>query len=251
MAENREYVPGGNLLAAALALLAVHALMLVVAFGSSAMQYQLMRKAEATGISDAEAEANDAREAAVGMVQLGVYLFVGVVFLSALYRANSNAHDLGAADLPYTPGWTVGWFFVPIMSLFKPYLAVRETWRASDPAHRDWKENRGSALLSVWWTLWLSSIVIDRVSMALGGGAVTIPDLKAATAVTMFAEVVSLVLTAVAAAMLYRLFRRQEARRRAFAAESPACPACGEPAGATDDRCAVYGAGVRPALGFA
>jgi hypothetical protein len=51
---------------------------------------------------------------------LAAFVLVGVW----IYRANANAHALGG-DLSVSPGWAVGWFFVPIACLFKPYLAMR------------------------------------------------------------------------------------------------------------------------------
>ena len=47
------------------------------------------------------------------------------------HRANYNARQLGAADMRFTPGWAVGWHFIPIAWFWKPYQAMTEIWRAS------------------------------------------------------------------------------------------------------------------------
>jgi hypothetical protein len=50
-----------------------------------------------------------------------------------IYRTNANAHLLGG-DMTISPGWSVGWYFVPVANLFKPYEGMKETWFASHNA---------------------------------------------------------------------------------------------------------------------
>ncbi|RYY09693.1 MAG: DUF4328 domain-containing protein, partial [Alphaproteobacteria bacterium] len=51
-----------------------------------------------------------------------------------IYRVNANAHSF-ADGLTITPGWNVGWFFVPIANLWKPFEGIKEVWQAGvDPA---------------------------------------------------------------------------------------------------------------------
>jgi hypothetical protein len=68
----------------------------------------------------------------------------------------------------------VGWFFVPVMNLFKPLLATQELWKASDAstAAQDplaWKQSRGAILVIVWWSLLLASGVLGGIAWATGG----------------------------------------------------------------------------------
>ena len=83
-----------------------------------------------------------------------VLLATAILVLSWIYRANYNARQLGASDMEFTPGWAVGWYFVPIAWFWKPYQALKEVWRASaNPS--DWRNEGGSRLLVWWWALWL------------------------------------------------------------------------------------------------
>jgi hypothetical protein len=61
-----------------------------------------------------------------------------------------------------SPGWALGWFFIPIASFWKPFGAMRDIVRAStlDAGLAGW-------LLPVWWTLWLAALVTDRVATKL------------------------------------------------------------------------------------
>ena len=86
--------------------------------------------------------------------EIAAGLVTAILLLAWIYRANYNARALGAADMAFTPGWAVGWHFIPIAWFWKPYQAMREIWQASvSPA--DWKQEVGSPLLVWWWALWI------------------------------------------------------------------------------------------------
>ena len=97
----------------------------------------------------------------------GIKLIFGLVTLTTsmvwVYRCNSNAHVLcqPAADgsktyeeMTFSPAWAVGWFFVPIAWLWKPFQVVREIWQVSADAPT-WRDVEVPALLRIWWGLYL------------------------------------------------------------------------------------------------
>lgn len=62
-----------------------------------------------------------------------VELVTAVLVLRWFYRANKNLHARSVPGLDFTPGWAVGWFFVPVINLWKPYQVMRELfWASSD-----------------------------------------------------------------------------------------------------------------------
>ena len=53
-------------------------------------------------------------------------------------------------------GWAAGYFFIPIMNLWKPYQAMKEIWQGSDPDPTVHAFSvRVPALLPWWWGLFL------------------------------------------------------------------------------------------------
>src|SRR5437868_6687462 len=68
----------------------------------------------------------DGVELVSGLVTILVFIITGVLFLRWIHRANRNARALGAQGMRFTPGWAVGWYFIPIASLWKPYQAMKE-----------------------------------------------------------------------------------------------------------------------------
>ena len=89
-----------------------------------------------------------------------VLTFVGLLIWA--YGASRNLEVLGALGQRFSPGWVVGWWFIPIFNLFRPYQVVAEIWRGSDPEMVgepvNWKRGPTSALLGWWWVLFLMSV---------------------------------------------------------------------------------------------
>lgn len=91
-----------------------------------------------------------------GLVSLAVRLATGLAFLVWFYNAHDNLRLLGARGLEYSPGWAVGYFFIPILSLFRPYQVAQEIYRASNPdvpldRPSGWRLSSGSTLVGLWW----------------------------------------------------------------------------------------------------
>ncbi len=120
----------------------------------------------------AELEASDGRRMRGTVAMVLAFLACAVVSLCWLHRARRNLDDLGAEDLRFTPGWTVGWFFIPLMHFFRPFQAVSELWRASADPQGRWSEAGVGPLLPLWWLAWIASNVAGqvegRLSLRLG-----------------------------------------------------------------------------------
>ena len=106
-----------------------------------------------------------------GMIE---FLSIGAVFVSLvtiaivgrwIYRASVNAHAM-TDEMSITPGWAVGWYFVPFANLVKPFQAMKEIWLAS---HRQGSGDdvRGSAILGWWWGLWLLSNLLGNITFRM------------------------------------------------------------------------------------
>jgi len=109
---------------------------------------------------------------------LGLMAIVSTIFLVTLiacfilvgrwiYRASANAHAL-STEMTITPGMAVGWYFIPIANLFKPYQAMREIWMASH-FRGNWHGEPSPSILVGWWGLWIVVNILDNISLRLGG----------------------------------------------------------------------------------
>ena len=78
-----------------------------------------------------EVRGSDTFAMVVGSLQFLAALTVIVTFLVWLHRASRNLHLLSGRQMRFTPGWAVGWWFIPFANLVMPYKVVRESGRSS------------------------------------------------------------------------------------------------------------------------
>jgi hypothetical protein len=144
----------------------------------------------------AAATASDWNQMVVGLFQLVIAVATGIVTLRWIHRANWNARALGAARLDFTPGWSVGWYFVPLMNLWKPYQAMKQIWQASAQP-RDWQVQPIPAVLGWWWFLWVISTLLGNASFRAGMRGEELDQLITASSITLASDVVSIPLCVV------------------------------------------------------
>jgi hypothetical protein len=99
------------------------------------------------------------------LVYLCAFLAAAVTWSTFVHRCNANARALGVQGMEFTPGWTVGWYFVPFANLYKPFQATKEIYQATDPAAdaQSWRFRPVPSLLGWWWGAWIFSNVLGGV----------------------------------------------------------------------------------------
>lgn len=91
-----------------------------------------------------------------------MYAASGILFLKWTYRAVANARLL-RPSMKAKPGWAVGWYFVPIAFLWKPFEYFKEAWGVShNPASPAMVFT--PSILRWWWGLWLVSIISSNIA---------------------------------------------------------------------------------------
>ena len=98
----------------------------------------------------------------VQMPFLLIGLLFHVAFLRRVYVTNRNAQQW-SDSMSINPGWNVGWFFVPVASLWMPFRGICETRGASiDP------DAPGAVpaptWLWIWWGLWIAMSAYGNVT---------------------------------------------------------------------------------------
>lgn len=159
--------------------------------------------------STTQAESNDVRQQVAGLLYLAAFIVTGIAFLRWTHRANVNCHGFGAECMEFTPGWSIGYYFIPVLNLYRPYLAMKEIWTVSkNPV--DWQNESGGPLLGWWWVLWLASNFIGQISFRLSLRANTLESLQASTVVSIFSYLVDVPLNIIAVLLVTEIFASQE-----------------------------------------
>jgi hypothetical protein len=182
-----------------------------VATVSGAMELALLRSLQdGTFAGDFEAAAtdNDGRQQAVGSTQFLLFVVTGIVFLTWTYRANKNARALGAVGMRFTPGWSVGWFFVPVMSLWKPFQAMREIWQASaQPGN--WQSVQAPPLVGWWWAIYLVSQMLAQIGYQMSESIDGMDDAMLTSVVVTASNVFAMALDVLAFLLVARITANQ------------------------------------------
>ncbi len=184
----------------------------VLMLWSDNLEYQLLSQFQAGAYSsDAVlkvANENDSRQQLVAIAYLLVFVVSVVVIAQWIISANKNARVLGAEGMEFTPGWAVGWYFIPFAHLWKPYQAMREIWKASDP-RESWQQNVIPTILPLWWFLWIASIVIGQASFRMSMRAEEIHELIDLSILNQVFDVAEIPLALVFLALVNSVHERQ------------------------------------------
>jgi len=172
----------------------------------------------------ARSQADDAGRAANSIGGLAGLAGIAaiVLWLCWQHRGQANLTALGAANVRYTPGWAVGWWFIPVACWAMPFRTMQELWKASDPSRgaADWKDQPTGALLIAWWAMWL----IWWILIIVAGATVSAPDQPMFTYTPqqlvhrvgwgIWADVAHIVAGVLAILVVREIDRRQTERRR-------------------------------------
>jgi len=140
-------------------------------------------------VSDEDANSNDIRQAIVGISQILLYIVTVVFFCIWIHRIVNNAHSFANSMLRYTPGWAVGYFFIPILNLFRPYQALNQ---ASQVFIDNETEGKRKVLFPLWWTFWIITNIVDRIVFKIIMRAEELDELIDASLISMGADVVNI-----------------------------------------------------------
>jgi len=85
------------------------------------------------------------------------------------YRAQKNLFTINSPFAKMSPGWTVGWYFIPIAAIWQPFMGMSQIYRGSYAAVGE-KVPEGSPL-PIWWGAWLLMNVPDWFRTAWAASA--------------------------------------------------------------------------------
>ncbi|MCB1093100.1 MAG: DUF4328 domain-containing protein, partial [Verrucomicrobiae bacterium] len=93
-----------------------------------------------------------------GLAMLPTFILSVVFFCMWTHRVMANSYAFGGKWNEITPGWAVGWYFIPFANLVKPYHGLKQAWQST---HDD---PEVPAILPTWWGLWIVSNIAGNIS---------------------------------------------------------------------------------------
>ncbi len=168
-------------------------------------------------VSADRAAAADATVAYSSIADAIVILATAVIYLRWVYLTKRNAMVFGGSRIAYGAGWSVGLFFIPVLSLWKPYVSAQETFRASNPdCGQNWKDAPSPGLLRVWWALWLALSVLGQYIFRFEPAANDLAGLLTYTKVYLVDSLLQTALAVIVILLVAMLQRWQSAKFQAL-----------------------------------
>jgi len=101
-----------------------------------------------------------------GYLQFGAFVAIAVLFMRFMYKAVQRAKGFAVPFTYVSPGWAVGYWFIPLMNLYRPFEVVKALVKAcAEEAGTPDKPAAGEQLLGAWWALFLlGNIVASAVA---------------------------------------------------------------------------------------
>ncbi len=100
----------------------------------------------------------------------------------------------------FTPGWSVGWYFIPVANLWKPYQVMKEIWNVSHKCLAT-----GHSVLGWWWALWLLSNFLGRIAFKFGMRAEDASGYASSALTCIISDGLDVILSVVALVMVTRI----------------------------------------------
>jgi len=138
-------------------LLAAHVVVALGSIGAGLMQVDLIGRIPSGSFDPAEVDNNELRQMLAAVLYGLLLIACGVLVCIWYSRSNRNARALGAQYMVFGPNaW--GWFFCPILSLWKPYQAFKELLPATSAG------TRLQGIMALWWVFWIGHLVAGNAA---------------------------------------------------------------------------------------
>lgn len=178
-----------------------------------------------------KADESDTRQAIIGLAQVFVFLITSILFMRWWHRAYRNLNRLTDQKLRWSPGWAVGYWFVPFLCLIRPYQIAKDIWVGSTPsesisytAHENLSPS--TTIVSMWWFVWIGFGLFNQIMLrdSLKGtfSEPMLHEIIQTNAMTIVSDVGGVIQAAFAICLVRGIDLRQEAKAAASqAAMSP------------------------------
>jgi len=110
------------------------------------------------GGSRALGQGLDGLESILQLVAL-ICFFVWIARATAAVRATQGTSA-------YSPGWAVGWWFIPLANFIVPFFTVRDVWK------RTMGDDGRGVVVGVWWAGWIATTCLKVFDSLLVAGVI-------------------------------------------------------------------------------
>jgi len=145
--------------------------------------------------TDEEATMNDLSQGVIGLIQSALYIASIITFLNWFRRAYGNLHRIGVG-LEHNESMAVWSFFIPFVSLYRPYKIAKEilveTRKKISKFDEKNSASRSFPILGLWWALFLITNWIGQFAFKSFMKDETLEQMITSTQAYMFSDFVDI-----------------------------------------------------------
>jgi hypothetical protein len=170
----------------------------------------------------AEAEASDMQAALILILFFLVLVTTTITWIVWQARTSKNARALGTEYMQFGPNaW--GWFFCPIINLYRPLAVLRELWQVNAPhsPSEPYSLREPPGYFVAWWVPWVLGSILGNASSRLATEDADIDQLILSIELNAASDVVLIVSAIFAIKVVAEIHRREQVRVRAGSFVSP------------------------------
>ena len=186
----------------------------LVAIGSAWAQHEMLVAVQrGAQLTTEQAAANDSRQHLVAVAGIVLFIATAIIWFMWQHRAYANLGLIGSRDTEFTPGGSVGYWFIPLVNLVRPYQITAELYRRSEiqNARDSIGGLSGPPLVGAWWLVYLVWGGSQRLFSVIAKGANTIPTLISATNIQIGGYLIAVTSTVLALLVIRSIDRFQQA----------------------------------------
>jgi len=140
---------------------------------------------------------------------LGIAIMLPLVTLFCIWinRCCKNGWLMDAPRMKTTPGLAVGYYFIPVLSLWKPFTTMKEIRNASYG-----RSDMLNTTLRLWWFFWLALVCITIIITLIHENASSPETLSIAEKLHTVSSPIRIILAYLAISMVFGITRAQNQR---------------------------------------
>ena len=182
-----------------IALMGITIVVSAIAIWSNYQQYLL---ADGRLVTEAMIIANDSRQFKIQLTEVAIMILSIVFFCRWILIVNRNAIRMADHEEQITirGGWAVGYHFIPIINLVRPYQSMGQMFAAA---------KQDTNIVVVWWASWLGSGLISGYARRYGKSVDSVEAVQTWSQLEMAADSAYILAALIAALLVFILTASQ------------------------------------------
>lgn len=161
----------------------------------------------------------------ITLALMAVGIASAVTYLMWMHRAYRNLPSLGQHKLKMTPGWAVGYWFIPIINLFRPYQAMADIWKGSCPEGIiPGSKSSPPSTVNIWWMGYIILGVVNIFGNIIFQGGIMgrrISEVIRGETILIWALFGGIILGGITIMMIFQIDKNQTKRCKILSEDQP------------------------------